>query len=135
VLQVTPSRKEPFLGAYNANEGYPDGHADNSVDEDTEIDRLKAKVDSGADFVITQLFYDVDHFLSWYKKIRQKGSLLTFYIYSSFLEWPPGITVPVIPGIMPIQTYSSFARVTKLCGARVPESLASTLANLSVSQG
>jgi len=77
---VTHSCKESFLGAHNANKGYPDGHADDSVDEDTEIDRLKAKVDSGADFVITQLFYDVDHFLSWYKKIRQKGSLLTFFL-------------------------------------------------------
>ncbi|KAF8964011.1 methylenetetrahydrofolate reduct [Flammula alnicola] len=69
--------------------GYPDGHADSPMDEDTEIDRLKEKVDAGADFIITQLFYDVDHFCH-------------------------GITVPVIPGIMPIQTYSSFTRVTKL---------------------
>jgi len=44
-----------------------------------------------------------------------------------------GIKVPVIPGIMPIQTYSSFARVTKLCGARVPASVADALATISVS--
>ncbi|KAF8163498.1 methylenetetrahydrofolate reductase-domain-containing protein [Crassisporium funariophilum] len=94
--------------------GYPDGHADSFVDEDTEIERLKSKVDAGADFIITQLFYDIDQFLSWYKKIRQKG-----------------IQIPVIPGVMPIQTYSSFARVTKLCGARVPESLSAKLAELS----
>ena len=77
---MTPSRKAPVLGAHHANKGYPDGHADNPVDEDTEIDRLKAKVGAGADFVITQLFYDVDHFLSWYKKIRQKGLLLIFFL-------------------------------------------------------
>ncbi|KAF8912003.1 methylenetetrahydrofolate reductase-domain-containing protein [Gymnopilus junonius] len=94
--------------------GYPDGHSDNPVDEDTEIDRLKEKVDAGADFIITQLFYDVDHFLKWYVKVRQQG-----------------ITVPILPGIMPIQTYASFARVTKLCGARVPESISVQLAEIS----
>jgi len=34
---------------------------------------LKAKVDAGADFIVTQLFYDADRFLSWYKKLRAKG--------------------------------------------------------------
>jgi len=82
---VTPSREAPFFGAHLANKGYPDGHADNPVDENIEIDRLKAKVDAGADFVITQLFYDVDHFLSWYKKIRQKGLLLISYLFFFFL--------------------------------------------------
>ncbi|PPQ77523.1 hypothetical protein CVT25_011320 [Psilocybe cyanescens] len=94
--------------------GYPDGHVDNPVDEDTEVIRLKEKVDAGADFIITQLFYDIDHFLSWYKKVKEKG-----------------ITVPVIPGIMPIQTYSSFSRVTKLCGAHVPESVSMALAAIN----
>lgn len=36
------------------------------------------KVDAGADFIITQLFYDVDHFLPWYKKVRQKGECVKF---------------------------------------------------------
>ena len=54
-------------------QAYPDGHAGTSVDEDVDIDRLKIKVDAGADFIITQLFYDVDHFLPWYRKVRQKG--------------------------------------------------------------
>ena len=43
-----------------------------------------------------------------------------------------GINIPVIPGIMPIQTYSSFARVAKLCGARVPDLLSAELEKLSV---
>ncbi|PPQ75369.1 hypothetical protein CVT24_013152 [Panaeolus cyanescens] len=84
---------------------YPDGHGDGLFDEETEIEHLKQKLDAGADFIITQLFYDVDHFLR--------------------------INVPVIPGIMPIQTYGSFARVTKLCGTRVPDAIAAQLAEIS----
>jgi hypothetical protein len=38
-----------------------------------ELDYLKAKVDAGADFIVTQLFYDVDGFLEWVKKVRAKG--------------------------------------------------------------
>lgn len=53
--------------------GYPDGHPESFVDEDIEISRLKEKVDAGADFIITQLFYDAEQFLSWYKKLRKKG--------------------------------------------------------------
>lgn len=43
-----------------------------------------------------------------------------------------GVTVPVIPGIMPIQTYSSFLRLTKLCGTRVPGYIMEALAPISV---
>ncbi|TFK54614.1 MTHFR-domain-containing protein [Heliocybe sulcata] len=89
---------------------YPDGHADHDTDEDGELDYLKAKVDAGADFIMTQLFYDCDNFLRWLKKVRDRG-----------------ITVPVIPSIMPLQTYASFLRLTKLCGSRVPDAVASAL--------
>ncbi|KAI0664750.1 methylenetetrahydrofolate reduct [Cubamyces menziesii] len=85
---------------------YPDGHPDRDTDEDGELEYLKQKVDAGADFIVTQLFYDVDNFLRWFGKLRAKG-----------------ITVPVIPGIMPIQTYASFLRMTKLCATRVPPSI------------
>ncbi|KAJ7121234.1 methylenetetrahydrofolate reductase-domain-containing protein [Mycena filopes] len=89
---------------------YPDGHTDHLNEERTEIEFLKAKVAAGADFIVTQLFYDVDGFLRWVKKVREAG-----------------ITVPIIPGIMPIQTYSSFLRLTKLCGTRVPDSVMNAL--------
>jgi len=42
--------------------------------EDEEIEHLKVKVDSGADFIVTQLFYDVDNFLRWLQKIRARGA-------------------------------------------------------------
>jgi methylenetetrahydrofolate reductase (NADPH) len=89
-------------------------------------------VDAGADFIVTQLFYDVDRFLQWLKKVRAKGqsSGLSSMLTSSFKML--GITVPVIPGIMPIQTYSSFLRLTKLCGTKVPGYVMEALAPISV---
>ncbi|EJU05155.1 MTHFR-domain-containing protein [Dacryopinax primogenitus] len=86
---------------------YPDGH---SLDEDAEIANLKLKVDAGADFIITQLFYDADGFLMWLKKVRESG-----------------VEVPVLAGVMPIQSYASFLRMTKLCASRVPPSLIASL--------
>jgi methylenetetrahydrofolate reductase (NADPH) len=49
--------------------GYPEGHAD-AADFATDLAHLKEKIDAGADFVITQLFYDVDLFLEFVEKAR-----------------------------------------------------------------
>ncbi|KAI0094054.1 methylenetetrahydrofolate reductase-domain-containing protein [Irpex rosettiformis] len=92
---------------------YPDGHTESDESEEHQIGHLKQKIDAGADYIITQLFYDVDGFLRWEKKVRAKG-----------------ITVPIIPGIMPIQTYATFMRLTKLCGTRVPGNLMSDLVEI-----
>lgn len=46
---------------------------DHVFDEATELKHLKEKVDAGADFIITQLFYDVDSFLVWLQKVRDYG--------------------------------------------------------------
>ena len=85
--------------------GYPEGHAD-YVDRDVNRDLryLKDKQDAGAQYIITQLFYDVDRFLEWYRDCREIG-----------------ITIPILPGIMPIQNYSSFRRMTNLCKVQVPQ--------------
>ncbi|EPS28159.1 hypothetical protein PDE_03105 [Penicillium oxalicum 114-2] len=82
--------------------GYPEGADDNS-DVDQLIDHLKEKVDAGSSFIITQMFYDVDNFIEWVKKCRAKG-----------------ISVPIIPGIMPIQQYASFIRRSNWTKTRVP---------------
>jgi methylenetetrahydrofolate reductase (NADPH) len=42
---------------------------------DEELNHLKAKIDAGADFIITQLFYDVEQFVGWQSKVRAKGIL------------------------------------------------------------
>ncbi|KIW80975.1 methylenetetrahydrofolate reductase [Fonsecaea pedrosoi CBS 271.37] len=82
--------------------GYPEG-CDDQRDVDVLIDHLKEKVDAGASFVITQMFYDVDIFLNWVKKCRDRG-----------------ITVPILPGIMPVQTYAAFVRRANWTKCHVP---------------
>ncbi|OIW32217.1 methylenetetrahydrofolate reduct [Coniochaeta ligniaria NRRL 30616] len=83
--------------------GYPEGCDDNK-DEDQLLDHLKEKVDMGATFIVTQMFYDVDNFLRWVDKVRAKG-----------------ITVPIVPGIMPIATYASFIRRANHMKCKIPE--------------
>lgn len=83
--------------------GYPEGHPE-EPDADVLIKYLKEKVDAGANFVITQMFYDVDNFLNWVQKCRDAG-----------------IDVPIIPGIMPISTYASFLRRAKWCEINIPQ--------------
>ncbi|KAL2890397.1 Methylenetetrahydrofolate reductase 1 [Ceratocystis lukuohia] len=82
--------------------GYPEGCDDNK-DEDSLLDHLKQKVDAGASFIVTQMFYDVDNFLRWVRRVREVG-----------------ITVPILPGIMPIATYASFLRRAKHMNCTIP---------------
>ncbi|CAG8659558.1 10080_t:CDS:2, partial [Acaulospora morrowiae] len=83
--------------------GYCEGHVDNPDKED-DLRRLKEKVDAGADFVVTQVFYDVDLFLDWVKKCRAIG-----------------ITCPILPGILPIQNYTGFNKIITLSKTIVPQ--------------
>lgn len=83
--------------------GYPEGCDDNK-DEDLLLDHLKEKVDMGATFIVTQMFYDADNFVRWVEKVRARG-----------------INVPIIPGIMPIATYASFLRRANHMNCKVPE--------------
>jgi methylenetetrahydrofolate reductase (NADPH) len=83
--------------------GYPEGCDDNK-DEEQLLDHLKEKVDMGATFIVTQMFYDVDNFLRWVDKVRAKG-----------------IDVPIVPGIMPIATYASFIRRANHMKCKIPE--------------
>lgn len=82
--------------------GYPEGCDDNR-DIDELVDHLKQKVDAGGTFVITQMSYDADKFIEWMHKCRAKG-----------------INVPLIPGIMPIHTHSSFLRRANWTKCKIP---------------
>lgn len=83
--------------------GYPEGCEDNE-DQETLMEHLKQKVDAGGTFIVTQMFYDVDNFLDWVKRVRGKG-----------------ITVPIVPGIMPISTHAAFLRRAEWSKARIPD--------------
>jgi len=82
--------------------GYPEGHPDGNYDLDLKY--LKEKVDAGADFVITQLFYDVDLFLQFHKDCRSIG-----------------INCPILPGILPIVNYENFIKLTEFCKVKIPQ--------------
>ncbi|CAF1376616.1 unnamed protein product [Rotaria sordida] len=85
--------------------GYPKGHPDSkSYEED--LGYLKEKVDCGADFIITQLFFQAETFLKFVSDCRAVG-----------------ITCPIIPGIFPIQAYASFKNIVCLTKLDVPDEI------------
>mmetsp|Transcript_22967 Transcript_22967/g.46441 ORF Transcript_22967/g.46441 Transcript_22967/m.46441 type:complete len:408 (+) Transcript_22967:59-1282(+) len=77
-------------------------------DEDykKEMDYLKEKIDAGGDFIITQMFFDAEVFKTFVKDCR---------------AW--GINCPVVPGLMCINAYPGFKKMTKFCKTRVPKAL------------
>lgn len=85
--------------------GYPEMHPE-SDSRESDLAYLKAKVDAGADFVISQLFFDPALFLSFVTKCRAVG-----------------IQCPILPGIMPIQNYRSFCRMVEFTNTYVPADL------------
>ncbi len=85
--------------------GYPEGHAEaKSIEED--INNLKRKVDAGADFIITQLFFNNKYFFN-YLELLEKNN----------------INVPVIAGIMPITNINQVLRFTQMCAVSVPKNI------------
>ena len=89
--------------------GYPETHPE-ACDADSDLSFLKAKCDRGADAIFTQLFYDNDLFYAWRDRCTAAG-----------------IEQPIVPGVMPITNYARIQRITKMCGAKFPDSLASKL--------
>lgn len=89
---------------------YPEGHCEGEIEgydhsPTRDLPYLKQKVAAGADFVITQLFYDVERFLTFETLFREQISTI----------------VPLIPGLMPINSYSLFNRAAKLSHASIPQ--------------
>lgn len=81
---------------------YPSPHPE-SLTFEADRRHTAAKLASGADFAITQLFFDVREYVDLVKRLRDEN-----------------ITAPVIPGILPIQSFESLKRVLSLCGANIP---------------
>uniref|UniRef100_A0A2P2KPK8 Methylenetetrahydrofolate reductase n=1 Tax=Rhizophora mucronata TaxID=61149 RepID=A0A2P2KPK8_RHIMU len=98
--------------------GYPEAHPDMIGDNGVatlenyhkDLVYLKEKVDAGADLIITQLFYDTDIFLKFVNDCRQIG-----------------ITCPIVPGIMPINNYKGFKRMTGFCKTKIPSEITAAL--------
>jgi methylenetetrahydrofolate reductase (NADPH) len=86
--------------------GYPQTQTLPPEERAQELAYLKEKVDAGANFIFTQMFYDADMFIDWVHALRAAG-----------------ITVPVVPGIMPIQTWNGFLRAaTAIAKTIIPQS-------------
>jgi len=95
--------QDPEMGLAVA--GYPAAHPESatfSADREHTCEKIRA----GADFVITQLFFDVREYEDFVRYLRAKG-----------------ITNPVIPGVLPIQSLESVRRILSLCGANIPGKL------------
>jgi methylenetetrahydrofolate reductase (NADPH) len=84
---------------------YPEAHPE-APDAATDLANLKRKVDAGADFLISNLFFNNDDFL----RFRERAAAA-------------GIHLPILAGIMPILSVNQVKRITKLCGARIPSDL------------
>ena len=85
---------------------FPEKHPE-SPSLDFDIDVLKAKVDAGATRAITQFFFEVDAFLRYVEKVRAAG-----------------ITIPIVPGVMPVTNFAGLVRMAQGCGASIPGWLA-----------
>ena len=100
-IRSQPQRWRFCLGAA----AYPEGHVE-TRDLALDLRHLKAKVEAGADFLVTQLFFDNAHYFSFVERARAVG-----------------IGLPIVPGIMPFTNVEQVERFTAMCGASIPRKL------------
>ncbi|MEN9755558.1 MAG: hypothetical protein RLZ07_1940, partial [Pseudomonadota bacterium] len=81
---------------------YPEKHPE-SANFDSDLDALKAKIDAGATRAITQFFFDNDVYFRYLDKVRARG-----------------ITIPIVPGILPVENFAQTAQFTAKAGASIP---------------
>jgi len=123
-FQVTPGGFEfsnQLVGFIRSNgdlsigvAGFPEGHIACKAGKHVDWGFLKQKIDAGADYVITQLFFDNADFYEFRDEMTRKH----------------GVKVPLVPGIIPIMNATQIKRFTALCGAKIPATVASKLDEL-----
>ena len=84
---------------------YPEGHVE-AHNRDEDLQNLRQKVAAGAEFLVTQLFFDNAFYFDFVERCRRAG-----------------IHVPIVPGLMPLTNYDQVERFTRLCGATIPRRL------------
>jgi methylenetetrahydrofolate reductase (NADPH) len=89
--------------------GYPEKHLE-AASFEADVENAVRKVRAGAEFLVTQLFFDNDAYFAYVERMRAAG-----------------VSVPIVPGIMPITNYESIARMTAMSGARIPQRLLAEL--------
>ncbi len=99
-----------FLTFGIAVAGYPEKHIE-APDTKTDLANLKRKVAAGADVIITQLFYNNADYFRFVDSARAIG-----------------ITQPIVPGLLPIQSAKQIRRITSMCGSKIPPALEAELA-------
>ena len=103
------------LGGFSiGTAGFPEGHIACTEGREVDWHRLKAKIDCGADFVITQLFFDNDDYFRFRDYLAKLGN-----------------QAPIFPGIIPILSAGQIKKFTALCGAAIPPALSSRLDTLT----
>ena len=103
------------LGGFSiGTAGFPEGHIACKGGRELDWQRLKAKIDEGADFVLTQLFFDNQDFFRFRDHMTRELK----------------VTVPIDPGIIPILGAGQIKRFTALCGSQIPAALHARLEQL-----
>ena len=108
LISFIKERYEVSIGAA----GYPEGHLE-AESLDTDIDYVKLKQDCGAQYIVAQFFYNNQDFYNFVQRCRDKG-----------------VSVPILPGIMPIYSHGMIRALSQVCGATIPQEMQQALAEI-----